>query len=189
MCNCKLIQLKFTIFTSNLMRQNFSTNVSETEKNILRHLLYINAFVFCTKCLVKLTPLRCQFHQRFTRSFFVRKFVQSQNVSWKKAFIRKIRAFNIDEIDYRFHYWRAKSSARFSCSILQTILKMSLIKSKLKIFYFILKIFAALFCLALFIFLTEKVIEKFNQKITTTGQYPNVHCNEKSTKKRDMFWI
>jgi hypothetical protein len=42
---------------------------------------------------------RCQFHQRFTRSFFVRKFVQSQNVTRKKAFVRKIWAFNVDEID------------------------------------------------------------------------------------------
>ncbi len=44
---------------------------------------------------------RCQFHQRFTHAFFVRKFIQSQNVTRKKAFVRKIRAFNIDEIDNR----------------------------------------------------------------------------------------
>jgi hypothetical protein len=42
---------------------------------------------------------RCQFHQRFTRVFFVRKFVQSQNVTRKKAFVRKICAFHVDEID------------------------------------------------------------------------------------------
>jgi len=44
---------------------------------------------------------RCQFHQRFTRTFFVQKFVQSQNVTRKKAFVRKISAFNVDEIDNR----------------------------------------------------------------------------------------
>jgi hypothetical protein len=40
-----------------------------------------------------------QLHQRFTRAFFAQKFVQSQNVTRKKAFVRKIRAFNVDEID------------------------------------------------------------------------------------------
>jgi len=44
---------------------------------------------------------RGQFHQRFLRAFFVRKFVQSQNVTRKKTFVRKIRAFNVDEIDSR----------------------------------------------------------------------------------------
>jgi len=44
----------------------------------------------------------CQFHQRFTRAFFVRKFVQSQNVTRKKAFVCKICAFNVDEFDQRF---------------------------------------------------------------------------------------
>jgi hypothetical protein len=45
-------------------------------------------------------PYWCQFHQRFTLAFFVRKFIQSQNVTRKKAFIHKIWAFNIDEIDH-----------------------------------------------------------------------------------------
>jgi len=45
---------------------------------------------------------RCQFHQRFMGAFFIRKFVQIQNVTIKKAFVRKIRAFNVDEIGYRF---------------------------------------------------------------------------------------
>jgi len=44
---------------------------------------------------------RCQFHQRLTCAFFVQKFLQSQNVTRKKAFVRKIRAFNVDEIDHR----------------------------------------------------------------------------------------
>ncbi len=42
---------------------------------------------------------RCQFHQRFTSTFFVQKFVLSQNVTRKKAFIRKIRVFHVGEID------------------------------------------------------------------------------------------
>jgi len=42
-----------------------------------------------------------QFHQRFTRTFFVQKFVQSQNVTRKKAFVRKICMFNVDKIDQR----------------------------------------------------------------------------------------
>jgi len=37
----------------------------------------------------------------FYLAFFIRKFVQSQNVSRKKAFVRKIHLFNVDEIDYR----------------------------------------------------------------------------------------
>jgi hypothetical protein len=41
----------------------------------------------------------CQFHQCFTRVLFVQKFVQSQNVTRKNAFVCKIRAFNVDEID------------------------------------------------------------------------------------------
>jgi len=44
---------------------------------------------------------RCQFHQHFTCVFFVQKLLQRQNVSRKKAFVRKIRAFNVDEIDFR----------------------------------------------------------------------------------------
>ncbi len=43
---------------------------------------------------------RCQFHQLFMRVFFVRKLVQSQNVIRKKAFVRKICEFNVDEIDH-----------------------------------------------------------------------------------------
>jgi len=30
-----------------------------------------------------------QFHQRFTRAFFVQMFVQSQNATRKKAFVQK----------------------------------------------------------------------------------------------------
>ncbi len=42
----------------------------------------------------------CQSHQHFRHVFFVRKFVQSQNVTRKKAFVHKICTFNIDEIDH-----------------------------------------------------------------------------------------
>jgi hypothetical protein len=35
------------------------------------------------------------------RAFFIQKFVQSQNVTRKKAYIRKRRAKNVDDIDYR----------------------------------------------------------------------------------------
>jgi len=45
------------------------------------------------------TDIRYQFHQRFMHEIFVQKFIQSQNVPRKKAFVCKIRAFNIDEID------------------------------------------------------------------------------------------
>ncbi len=47
----------------------------------------------------------------FTNQFFVQKFVQSQNVTRKKTFVQKTRAFIIDEIDGRCqfhqHYVRA----------------------------------------------------------------------------------
>jgi len=55
---------------------------------------------------VRLTPaslfthIRCQFHQRFTHTFFIWKFVHSQNITRKKAFVRKICAFNVDAIDH-----------------------------------------------------------------------------------------
>jgi len=45
--------------------------------------------------------LRCQFHQRFSLMFFVRKFVQTQTLSREKDFIQKMRAKNVDKIDNR----------------------------------------------------------------------------------------
>jgi len=44
---------------------------------------------------------RCQFHQHFMRAFFIQKFIQSQNVTRKKAFVSKFCTFNVDEIDHR----------------------------------------------------------------------------------------
>jgi hypothetical protein len=40
-----------------------------------------------------------QFHQRYTRAFFVRIFQQCQNVTRKMTFVRKIRTYSVDEID------------------------------------------------------------------------------------------
>ncbi len=40
-----------------------------------------------------------QFHQRYTRMFFVQIFQQSQNVTRKMMFVQKIRTYNVDEID------------------------------------------------------------------------------------------
>jgi len=37
----------------------------------------------------------------FYDTIFIRKFVQSQNVTRKKAFVRKICVFNVDEIDHK----------------------------------------------------------------------------------------
>jgi hypothetical protein len=54
----------------------------------------------CLKCQTKNVP-RSQFYQRFTRAFFIRMFVQSQNVTRKKAFVRNRCAKNVDEIDSR----------------------------------------------------------------------------------------
>jgi len=42
-----------------------------------------------------------QFHQRYTRAFFVRIFQQSQNVTRKTRFVQKIVRKNVDEIDQR----------------------------------------------------------------------------------------
>ncbi len=44
-----------------------------------------------------------QFHQHFTRSFFVQIFQQRQNVTRKKTFVQKTRVFNVDEIDSWCH--------------------------------------------------------------------------------------
>jgi len=40
-----------------------------------------------------------QFHQHFTRAFFVQKFVQSQTLSREKIFVQKMHVQNVDEID------------------------------------------------------------------------------------------
>ncbi len=44
-------------------------------------------------------PTLSQFHQRYTRAFFVRIFQQSQNVTSKTTFVRNICTYNFDEID------------------------------------------------------------------------------------------
>jgi len=58
---------------------------------------------------------RCQFDQCFTLAFFVQKFVQSQTLSREKTFVRKICAFNVDEIDHR-----SQIRQHFICSFFQT---------------------------------------------------------------------
>jgi len=55
------------------------------------------------KFLVK-KPDCSQFHQRYTRVFFVQIFQQSQNVTIKTTFVQKICTYNVDEIDT----WRSK---------------------------------------------------------------------------------
>jgi len=40
-----------------------------------------------------------QFHQPYTRAFFVRIFQQSQNITRKTTFVRKTRTYNVDDID------------------------------------------------------------------------------------------
>jgi len=40
-----------------------------------------------------------QFHQRYTRTFFLQIFQQSQNVTSKTTFVPKICTYNVDEID------------------------------------------------------------------------------------------
>ncbi len=52
--------------------------------------------------------IRCQFHQRF----YVQIFWQSQNVTRKMTFVRKICAFNVDEIDGRRSLWGISWSLR-----------------------------------------------------------------------------
>jgi len=63
---------------------------------------YLGTYLYLSliEILFAFESSRCQFHQHFTRTFFVQKFLQSQNVTRKKAFICKIRAFNVDEIDH-----------------------------------------------------------------------------------------
>jgi hypothetical protein len=60
-----LWQWNLTIYRQNMVfgtkavaqnvQSNFSENDDETEQNLLRHLLYIGAFVHCENWLVKLT--------------------------------------------------------------------------------------------------------------------------------------
>jgi len=42
---------------------------------------------------------RCQFHQNFTRAFFVRKSLLCLEFVFEQTLVRKMRAYNIDEID------------------------------------------------------------------------------------------
>jgi len=64
------------------------------------HSLYLGKFhqhsisIFANK--------RCQFHQHFTRKFFVRTSFLCLEFGFKWTFVRKTRAFNVDEIDGRF---------------------------------------------------------------------------------------
>jgi len=56
-------------------------------------------------------PTCRQFHQHFTRAFFVRKFVQCQTLSKEKTFVPKMGEYNVDEIDNwsRFHQYFMRS--------------------------------------------------------------------------------
>jgi len=70
--------------------------------NVLPNAMRRRLFVWHTKfCEI---DLRCQFHQHFTNEVFVqRSFQQLFLVTfclWQK-FVRKTRAYNVDEIDYR----------------------------------------------------------------------------------------
>ncbi len=47
---------------------------------------------------------RCQFHQRFTHSFFVRTSFLWLEFGFEQIFVRKICARNVDEIDHRQIY-------------------------------------------------------------------------------------
>jgi len=89
--NNKKQQKRIRMFFFHIYFNIFPSQHSEIEWGT--DFLFVVFFVF--------GALRCQFHQPFTRTFFVQKFVQSQNVTRKKAFIRKICAFNVDEIDHR----------------------------------------------------------------------------------------
>ena len=66
---------------------------------------------------------------------------------------------------------------------------MSLIKEKFKNLHFGLKIFAVLLCFAMFVLLTEKVIEKFKQKITTTGLNWIDHFHGEINRKSKISFV
>jgi len=76
--------------------------------------------------------MRCQFHQRLTRAFFVRKFVQSQNITRKKVSVRKIREFHVDEIDYRMNSIK-QTSPKIVAALLYSLYKcLNILKHYLK---------------------------------------------------------
>jgi len=85
--------------------KNISDNVSWNVLNLeTSHVLDFLSFVSILKWLTSswLLAVRyscSQFHQRYTRTFFVRIFQQSQNVTRKMTFVRKICTYNVDEID------------------------------------------------------------------------------------------
>jgi len=57
------------------------------------------------------------FQPSISRTFFVRKFVQSQTLSREKTFVRKMQAKNVDEIDARclFHQYFLSSFFMQKC--------------------------------------------------------------------------
>jgi len=87
-----------SIWRPNIWRRYFFQN----NKKVLKiEFKTLSAYVSVPRAAKVVKTLRCQFHQHFTRAFFVQKFVQSQNVTRNKAFVREIRSFNVDEIDHR----------------------------------------------------------------------------------------
>jgi hypothetical protein len=54
----------------------------------------------CLPNFGKLLKIICsQFHQHYTRAFFVQIFQQSQYITRKTTFVRKICTYSVDEID------------------------------------------------------------------------------------------
>jgi len=58
-------------------------------------------------------PTGHNFIKVFLRMFFVHKFVQSQNITRKKAFVWKRRAKNVDKIDTRSQFQHYYTSSFF----------------------------------------------------------------------------
>jgi len=65
---------------------------------------------FDSRKTVKNRTSRCQFHQHFMYEFFVRTSFFYVHVTRNVTFVRKIRTFNVDEIDYRTHFGTVRTA-------------------------------------------------------------------------------
>jgi uncharacterized membrane protein len=81
--------------------QQFRSNKNSAKHTLLLYcklVMTLFMLILCNNC--RIFQLFCsQFHQRYTRVFFVQIFQQSQNVTRKTTFVQKIRTYNVDVID------------------------------------------------------------------------------------------
>jgi len=96
---------KLDLFTNSVSSGQYNCSILLSDIDKCGWIILLQPFfVFSYACKI---PFRCQFHQHYTRTFFVRTLFWQLFSSYiyvvkaaEMMFIRKIRLFNVDEIDY-----------------------------------------------------------------------------------------